>query len=323
MDDIKNLKRCFKTFRKLEMKIWDDEDYVKMNIPLNSEFMLVIKARFFVQRNGKSMIRISDDGVIAKDNALTFEDIRALCERYHLEFSITGDKEAIPFDWEIYKIVDEEDFCDGIWKIIEVAEDACRLEHKRTVETTNMMNKIREALGLKVGEHFKINDTDCWFDGKEFRADTAYPEKQALLFYRWLSGEAHIRRQEKVSNNDKMPEKREQENKPSKIIHDLTITIDEETLKDWRNPTGFMDGGYKAVWGEFDNYLTVRVKPSMTLEGDGFTEVCLCKDGKEVASTYPYFLFVDPICLEYNGEEYHIQLKKECKEKRPELEDYF
>ena len=194
MDDIKNLKRCFKTFRKLEMKIWDDEDYVKMNIPLDSEFMLVIKARF-VQKTGKSMIRISDDGVIAKDNALTFEDIRTLCERYHLEFSI--------FNWEIYKIVDEEDFCDAIWKIIEVAEDACRLEHKRTVETTNMMNKIREALGLRVGEHFKIDDTDCWFDGKEFRADTAYPEKQALLFYRWLSGEAHIRRQEKVSNNDK------------------------------------------------------------------------------------------------------------------------
>ena len=218
MDSIKKLKKCFKTFRKLEMKIWDDEDYVKMQIPLNSGFMLAVKAGF-VQKNGKSMIYISDDGVTAKDNALTFEDIHTLCERYHLEFSFTGDKEAIPLDCEIYKIVDEEDFCDAIWKIIEVAEDACRLEHKRTVETTNMMNKIREALGLRVGEHFKIDDTDCWFDGKEFRADTAYPEKQALLFYRWLSGEAHIRRQEKVSNNNKMPEKREQKNKPSKIIH--------------------------------------------------------------------------------------------------------
>ncbi len=57
-------------------------------------------------------------------------------------------------------------------------------------------------------------------------------EKQTLLFYRWLSGEAYTCRQEKVSNNNKMPEKHEQENKPSKIIHDLTITIDEETLKD-------------------------------------------------------------------------------------------
>ena len=122
-----------------------------------------------------------------------------------------------------------------------------------------------------------------------------------------------------------MSEKHEQENKPSKIIHELTITVDEETLKDWDNPTGFMDGGYKAVWGEFDNYLTVRVKPSMTLEGDDFTEVCLYKNGKEVSSTYPDFLF-DPIRLEYNNEEYHIQLEKECKEKRPELrytEDYF
>lgn len=196
MDDIKNLKRCFKTFRKLEMKIWDTGDCVKMQIPLDSGFMLVIKARF-VQKNGKSMIYISDDGVTAKDNAATFEDIRTLCERHHLEFLFTGDKEAIPLDCEIYKIVNEEDFCDTIWRIMEAAEDACRLEHKRNIETTNMMNKIREALGFRVGEHFKINDTDCWFDGKEFRADTAYPEKQALLFYRWLSGEAHIRRQEK------------------------------------------------------------------------------------------------------------------------------
>ena len=110
-----------------------------------------------------------------------------------------------------------------------------------------------------------------------------------------------------------------------KVVHDLTITIDKETLKNWDNPTGYMDGWYKPVWGEFDNYLTVRVKPSMTLEGDDFVEVCLYKDGKEVASTYPDFLF-DPICLEYNNEEYHIQLEKECKEKRPELrctEDYF
>ena len=140
----------------------------------------------------------------------------------------------------------------------------------------------------------------------------------------WLSGEAYTCRQEKVSNN-KVLEKHEQENKPSKIIHELTITVDEETLKDWDNPTGFMDGGYKAVWGEFDNYLTVKVKPSMTLEGDDFIEVCLYKDGKEVSSTYPDFLF-DPIRLEYNNEEYHIQLEKECKEKRPELrytEDYF
>ena len=110
-----------------------------------------------------------------------------------------------------------------------------------------------------------------------------------------------------------------------KVVHDLTITVDKETLKNWDNPTGFMDGWYKPVWGEFDNYLTVRVKPSTTLEGDDFVEVCLYKDGKEVASTYPDFLF-DPIRLEYNGEEYHIQLEKECKKSESELrytEDYF
>lgn len=69
------------------------------------------------------------------------------------------------------------------------------------------------------------------------------------------------------------------------------------------------------MYGEFDNYLTVMVKPSMTLEGDGFVKVCLYKDGKEVASTYPDFLF-DPICLEYNGEEYHIQLKRRSLNKK-------
>lgn len=94
-------------------------------------------------------------------------------------------------------------------------------------------------------------------------------------------------------------------------------------MKGWDNPTGYIDGDYRPVYGEFDDGIIVRINPSITLEGDDFNEVCLCKDGKEVASMYPYFLFVDPICLEYNGEEYHIQLEKECKEKRPELEDYF
>lgn len=95
----------------------------------------------------------------------------------------------------------------------------------------------------------------------------------------------------------------------------LTITVDKKTLRGWNKPTGYIDGDDRPVYGEFDNYLTVMVKPSMTLEGDGFVKVCLYKDGKEVVSTYPDFLF-DPICLEYNGEEYHIKLEKECKEKK-------
>ena len=92
------------------------------------------------------------------------------------------------------------------------------------------------------------------------------------------------------------------------------IMVDKETLKGWDKPTGYIDGEYRPVYGEFDNYLTVSVKPSITLEGDDSIEVCLYKNGKKVASTYPDFLF-DPIYLEYNGEEYHIQLKKECEEK--------
>ena len=56
------------------------------------------------------MICMSDDGCIVKNNKISFEDICALCERHHLEYSIIGDKEAIPLDCEIYKVVDEEDF---------------------------------------------------------------------------------------------------------------------------------------------------------------------------------------------------------------------
>lgn len=96
---------------------------------------------------------------------------------------------------------------------------------------------------------------------------------------------------------------------PSKTIHELTIMIDRETLEGWDDPLGFMDGGYSAVWGEFDNGIAVKAEPSMTLEGDDFIEVYLYKGGNKVASTYPYFLF-DPICIEYNNEEYHIQLKR-------------
>ena len=124
------------------------------------------------------------------------------------------------------------------------------------------------------------------------------------------SGEAHICRQEKTSNKDKAPEEHEQKNEPSKIVHKLTITVDKETLKGWDNPLGFMDGGYGPVWGEFDDGVIVKINPSITLECDDFNEVYLCKDNKKVAFASPYFLFGDPIRIEYNGEEYYIQLEE-------------
>lgn len=144
--------------------------------------------------------------------------------------------------------------------------------------------------------------TDCpcydkWCNGYHNDTDCSY----TLLSYFY-----HI----SCRDNDKTPEKHEQkhEDKPSKPIHKLTIMVDRETLEGWDDYLGFMNGGYRAVWGEFDNGITVKVQPSITLEGDDYTEVYLYKNGKKVASTYPYFLF-DPICVEYNNEEYHIQLK--------------
>ena len=58
-----------------------------------------------------------------------------------------------------------------------------------------------------------------------------------------------------------------------------------------------------------DDGVEVVVKPFITLEGDDCDEGYLYKDGKEVAFTSPYNLF-SLICMEYNGEEYHLQLKR-------------
>lgn len=66
-----------------------------------------------------------------------------------------------------------------------------------------------------------------------------------------------------------------------------------------------MNGGYYPVEDQFDDGVAVRIKPFITLEGDDSDMVYLYKDGKEVGFTSPYNLY-DPICIEYNGEEYHI-----------------
>ena len=145
--------------------------------------------------------------------------------------------------------------------------------------------------------------TDCpcydkWCNGYHNDTDCSY----TLLSYFY-----HI----SCRDNDKTLEKHEQKDKgkPTKAVHELTITVDRETLKGWDDPLGFMNGGYYPVEGQFDDGVVVRIKPFITLEGDDFDEVYLYKDGKEVAFTSPYNLF-DPICIEYNNEEYHIQLKR-------------
>ena len=114
-----------------------------------------------------------------------------------------------------------------------------------------------------------------------------------------------------MSNSDNIPEKHEQKSKgnPTKAVHELTITVDRDILKGWDDPLGFMNGGYCPVEDQFDDGVVVRIQPFITLEGDDFDEVYLYKDGKEVAFTSPYNLN-DPICIEYNNEEYHIHLKR-------------
>lgn len=145
--------------------------------------------------------------------------------------------------------------------------------------------------------------TDCpcydkWCNGYHKEADCSY----TLLscFYHISCGDI-----------DETPEEHEQKDKdkPNKTIHELTITVDRDILKGWDDPLGFMNGGYRSVEGQFDDGVVVKIKPFITLEGDDSDMVYLYKDGKEVGFTSPYNLY-DPICIEYNGEEYHIQLKR-------------
>ena len=117
-------------FRDIEMKIWNDRDCVKMKIPLSGGFILVIKTRL-MQKGKKSRICISDDGSIVKYNKVTLEDINILCKRCHLECTIDWNEKYTSLICEIYKVVNEKNFCDTIWKIIELAEDVQHLARRR------------------------------------------------------------------------------------------------------------------------------------------------------------------------------------------------
>ena len=130
MNNIKKLQNCCKMFRDIEMHIWNDGDCVKMKIPLSGGFILVIKTRF-VQKSKKSRICISDDGCIVKYNKVTLEDINALCKRHHLECTIDWNEKYTSLICEIYKIVNEKNFCKTICKIIELAEDVQRFARRR------------------------------------------------------------------------------------------------------------------------------------------------------------------------------------------------
>lgn len=159
------------------------------------------------------------------------------------------------------------------------------------------MEKIRDMIETP----FKSRVcTDCpcydkWCDG--YRKPSDCSNELLSCFYHMV-----------VSCDDKVPEKHKQK-KQKKVVHELTIEVDRDTLEDWDDPLGFMNGGYKIVRGKFDDGVEAVVRPFMTLEGDDFDEVYLYKDGEEVAFTSPYNLF-SLICLEYNGEEYHIQVKR-------------
>lgn len=76
------------------------------------------------------MICISDDGCIARHNPVNLADIRVLCLRYGLEYSIIGDRKAVPLDCEIYRIVEGKNFRDAIWEIMELARSACDFDRE-------------------------------------------------------------------------------------------------------------------------------------------------------------------------------------------------
>lgn len=130
MDNNKKLQNYCKMFRDIEMKIWNDGDCVKMRIPLSDGFILVIKTRL-VQKGKKSRICVSDDGCIAKYYKVTLEDINILCKRYHLECTLDWNDKYTSLNCEIYKVVDDKNFCDVIWKIIEIVEDTQRFTKRR------------------------------------------------------------------------------------------------------------------------------------------------------------------------------------------------
>lgn len=135
MGSNKKLQNCCKMFRDIEMKIWNDGDCVKMKIPLSDGSILTIKTKF-VQKSKKSRICISDDGCIVKYNKVTLEDINILCKRYNLECTINWNEKYTSLICEIYKVVNEKNFCYAIWKIIDLAEDVIYLTKRREYHGT-------------------------------------------------------------------------------------------------------------------------------------------------------------------------------------------
>lgn len=135
MGSNKKLQNCCKMFRDIEMKIWNDGDCVKMKIPLSDGSMLTIKTKF-VQKSKKSRICISDDGCIVKYNKVTLEDINILCKRYNLECTINWNEKYTSLICEIYKVVNEKNFCYAIWKIIDLAEDVIHFTKRREYHGT-------------------------------------------------------------------------------------------------------------------------------------------------------------------------------------------
>ena len=130
MNNNKKLQNCCKIFRDIEMHIWNDGDCVKMNIPLSGGLMLTIKTKF-VQKSKNSRICISDDGSIVKYNKVTLEDINILCKRCHLECTIDWNEKYTSLICEIYRVVNEKNFCNAIWKIMDLAEDVQRITRRR------------------------------------------------------------------------------------------------------------------------------------------------------------------------------------------------
>lgn len=88
----------------------------------------------------------------------------------------------------------------------------------------------------------------------------------------------------------------------------MKVRVDRDILDDWKNPLGFMDGGYASVTFMFPDGVTGEIRPFMTLEGDDYFSLQLYKDGKVVAKSFPDDVW-KPTVIQYNGKEYCVQLE--------------
>ena len=62
---------------------------------------------------------------------VTLEDINILCKRHHLECTLIWNDKYTSLNCEIYKVVNEKNFCNAIRKIMDLAEDAIRYTKRR------------------------------------------------------------------------------------------------------------------------------------------------------------------------------------------------